>query len=113
MSKISITVTETCRANTKKYTNFIKYDDSSYDYPAYVFIDGFTNKYEYALLNKKDYEIIYVYIAYPDVNDENYNMFLKKNKEKYSKLDTLIYSLSIVILLIMVAHTQKLVIVDK
>lgn len=89
LSKISITVTETCRPNTKKYTNFIKYDESSYDYPAYVSIDGFTNKYEYALLNEQDLEIIYVYIAYPNLEDENYNFLLKKNKEGYFEEDTL------------------------
>ena len=89
LSKINITITETCRPNTKKYTNYIKYDESSYNYPAYVSIDGFTSKYEYALLNEKDFEIIYVYIAYPDLKDENYNKYLKKDKKEYSQGDTL------------------------
>lgn len=88
LSKISVVISETCKPNTKKYTNYIKYDETSYSYPAYVSIDGFTSKYEYALLNEKDFEIIYVYIAYPDLKNENYKDLLKKNKDDYSKEDT-------------------------
>ena len=89
LSKISITITETCRPNTKKYTNYIKYNEDYYNYPAYISIDGFTSKYEYALLNEKDFEIIYVYIAYPELDNENYKDLLKKDKKEYSKGDTL------------------------
>ena len=89
LSKINITINETCRPDTKTYTNYIKYEETSYDYPAYVSIDGFTSKYEYALLNEKDFEIIYVYIAYPELDNENYKDLLKKDKKEYSKEDTL------------------------
>ena len=89
LSKISVVINETCKPNTKNYTNYIKYDETSYSYPAYVSIDGFASKYEYALLNEKDFEITYVYIAYPDLKNENYKDLLKKNKDDYSKGDTL------------------------
>ena len=91
LSKINITISD-CNKNT--YTNHIKYDDIDYVYPAYITIDGFAHTYEYALINKSDLEIIYVYLSYPDKNNLKYKKYLKKDKSEYSKTDTLdLYSI--------------------
>ena len=72
----------------------LKYDDKSYEYPAYITIDGFSNKYEYALLDKNNLKIIYIYLSYPNINDINYNMYLKKDKSYYSNANSLnLYSM--------------------
>ena len=89
LSKINITINENCYPNSNTYTNYIVYDENSYDYPAYITIDGFSNTYEYALINENDYEIIYVYLSYPSINNINYNKYLKKDKSVYSKLKTI------------------------
>lgn len=94
LKDISVQIYENCYRNSKSATNVIKYDDTSYEYPAYVTIDGFDSKYEYALINYNELEIIYVYLSYPNINNLNYNDYLKKDKSEYSKYDTLsLYSM--------------------
>ena len=94
LSKINITISETCYSNSNKYTNYIKFDDTSYPYKAYVAIDGFANTYEYALINEFDFEIIYLYLAYPDANNNEYNKYLKNDEKEYSRMNTLdLYSI--------------------
>ena len=86
---LNATIYENCNNNAKTYTNYIKYDDKSYIYPAYTTIDGFGHTYEYALVNNDDLEIIYVYLAHPSKNNINYKDYLKKDKSIYSVSDTL------------------------
>lgn len=94
LSNLNITILSSCNKNAKKYTNYINYDETSYKYPAYVTIDGFANTYEYALINKNNLEIIYVYLSYPNKNNSNYKEYLKKDKSVYSKKNTLdLYSI--------------------
>lgn len=94
LSKIEMTIKENCYPNSKSYTNYIKYDENNYKYPAYITIDGFGHTYEYALINKDDLEIIYVYLAYPSVNNSKYSDYLKEDKSEYSKTEVLsLYSM--------------------
>lgn len=89
LKDISITIHESCRNDSKEYVNIIKYDDSSYDYPSYITIDGFAGKYEYALLDEKENKITYLYLAYPDINNNSYSKYLKKEKNNYTQNDSL------------------------
>lgn len=84
LKDIHLTISETCKKDARKYTNYIKYDESSYDYPAYITIDGFAYIYEYALINEDDLEITYIYLSYPTTNNSNYRNYLKKDKSKYN-----------------------------
>ena len=94
LSNLKMVIKSTCYDNTSEYTNNVKYDDLSYSYPAYVTIDGFGNTYEYALINEKDLEIIYVYLSYPSIKNTKYNKYLKKDKKEYSKTDAIsLYSM--------------------
>ncbi len=89
LKKISVTIYESCYNNAKTYTNYIKYDDKSYKYPAYITIDGFGHTYEYALINENEFEIIYVYLSYPKKDNSSYEAYLKNDKSIYSISDTL------------------------
>ncbi len=94
LSNLKMVIKSTCHENASEYTNNVKYDDLSYSYPAYITIDGFGSTYEYALINEKDLEIIYVYLSYPSIKDSKYNKYLKKDKNEYSKNNTLnLYSM--------------------
>lgn len=86
---LNATIYENCNDNAKTHTNYVKYDDKSYQYPAYITIDGFGHTYEYALINENDLEIIYIYLSYPETNNLNYKQYLKKDKSIYSATDTL------------------------
>ena len=89
LSNLKMTINETCYSNSKQYTNYIKYDNISYEYPAYITIDGFDNTYEYALLNEDNLEIIYLYLSYPNINNKQYQEYLKKDKSIYAKTGTI------------------------
>lgn len=66
------------------HTNYIKYDDVSYNYPAYVAIDGYDHAYEYALLDEENDTIIYVSLSYPQSTDlRGYEDYLKKDPDAY------------------------------
>lgn len=67
-------------------TNKVIYDEEMYIEPAYIAIDGFADKYEYALINYEDYIIAYVYFAYPGESEfQNYQSLVKKDKSLYDK----------------------------
>lgn len=89
LSKINIVITESCYDNSDSYINYIKYDEKSYSYPAFIAIDGFGHTYEYALINKENLEIIYVYLSYPSEYNSIYKKYLKNDKSIYSKINTL------------------------
>ena len=77
-----------------KYTNYLKYDEKSYAYPAYVAIDGFGDTYEYALVDRENCRIVYVYLSYPDVKSFPYPELLKQDLSLYDgRLDTKGYSM--------------------
>ena len=46
------------------------------------------NTYEYALLDKDNLQIIYIYLSYPSINNKKYNKYLKKDKSVYFWLST-------------------------
>ena len=83
------------------FTNYIMYDENSYDYPSYITIDGFSNNYEYALIDKDNLKIIYIYLVYPDIKNEKYTGYLKKNKKIYLIVIQFIDIHLIIIILIM------------
>lgn len=70
--------------NGKSWTQDVYYDDKTYKYPAYIATDGFTNTYEYALLDEENKSIIYVFLSYPDYNSlTTYKDYLKVNSKDY------------------------------
>lgn len=89
LRKLSMTIYDSCKDNAQSYTNYVKYDDKSYEYPAYITIDGFGHTYEYALVNEEGLEIIYIYLAYPNKEDSRYKKYLKKDLSLYSITNTL------------------------
>lgn len=88
LENIAIEIKNGCKKNAEKFTNTIKYDASSYKYPAYVAIDGFDGTYEYALIDEMKKEIVYLYLSYPSIDDSRYSEYLKVDKTFYSKADT-------------------------
>ena len=89
IKNLNVTINENCKDNSKTYTNYIRYEENIYNYPAYITIDGFAHTYEYALINEADLEIKYIYLSYPDINNSNYSNYLKIDKSSYSKSNTL------------------------
>jgi len=76
------------RHGDKEHTNLVMYDDKSYNFPAYITIDGFGNTFEYALIDRKNTEIIYIYLAYPDVDKFKHPEYLKKDLSLYDEKET-------------------------
>lgn len=65
-------------------TNQIEYDEEMYMYPAYITSDGYDYVYEYALIDKENYRIVYVNLSYPVYNKlQEYKDFLKRNADEY------------------------------
>ncbi len=70
--------------NNQSYTNYVYQDDTMYNYPAIIAMDGYDNAYEYALLDEEDLTIIYVALSYPEsVNLIKYKDYLKKDLSAY------------------------------
>ena len=85
IKSISVTIT----FNDNYFTNHIKYDTSSYNYPAYIAIDGFSGNYEYALIKEQKHEIIYLYfetVASKQIKD--YSEYMKKDTTVYKNTST-------------------------
>ena len=75
---------------TSKITKKVKYDDELYNYPAIIASDGYSDAYEYALLDEKNDTIIYAALSYPEFYQmSKYKDYLKKNKSEYKINDTL------------------------
>ena len=86
LSEIECTVS----FNEEEVTQQIKYDEKSYAFPAYVAADGFCDTYEYALVNEETYEISYIYLAYPNMEElVEYKEYLKLNSVEYEMEDEL------------------------
>jgi transcriptional regulator with XRE-family HTH domain len=85
LSNLSITIEN---YDGKKYTNKIRYDETSYNLPAYITIDGFDSAYEYALLDDNKKRIYCIYLSYPNIVNKKYKKYLKKNKKKYLTNDS-------------------------
>ena len=77
-------IDHTVEYNGESYYQEIMYDEDSYNYPAYVAVDGYSSEYEYALIDEADHEIIYIYFSYPDTT-------LKHIDEDYRKIDESAY----------------------
>lgn len=94
LSKLSMTIKEKCYNDSKIFTNYVKYEEKAYKYPAYITIDGFGDTYEYALIDNNNLKISYVYLSYPNIEAQEYNEYLKIDKNSYLKTN-LIDSFSI------------------
>lgn len=46
IKRLNETIYENCKDNSKTFTNYVRYDDKMYKYPAYITIDGFGHTYE-------------------------------------------------------------------
>lgn len=79
----------TLRSDDEQFTNEVLYDEESYYYPSYITIDGFKNTYEYALIDSENCSIVYIYLAYPDIDSFPVKEYLKKDLEAYSEENTL------------------------
>ncbi len=76
----------TCTVNDgeKDHTQSVIYDEEMYNYPAYIAIDGYTNNYEYALIDEDDNRIIYVLLGYPEYKELSYyGDYLKTDPTAY------------------------------
>ena len=70
-------------------TKEVKYDDETYNYPAYVANDGYGNAYEYTLMDEKNDTIIYVALSYPEFYQmPEYEDYLKKDRSEYNIEDS-------------------------
>jgi len=78
----------TIRSDGEEFTNKVLYDASSYNYPAYITLDGFGHTYEYALTDINNRKIVYVYLAYPEIESFEWKDYLKKDLSSYSTEDT-------------------------
>lgn len=67
------------------FTNRIMYDGTSYRYPAYITNDGFSNTYEYALIDREGGRIVCVYAAYVLPDGFRYKDYLKTDLSAYNK----------------------------
>ena len=86
---LSMTIYANSKDNAESYTNYVRYDEKSYKYPAYITIDGFGHTYEYALINEEESEIIYIYLSYPKEDNIKYRKYLKSDLSLYSITDTI------------------------
>jgi len=77
----------TCTVNdgVTDHTQAVMYDEEMYNYPAYIAVDGYTNNYEYALIDEDDDRIIYVLLGYPDYEElfTDYADYLKADPAAY------------------------------
>ncbi len=87
LSEITCTVFKTEKADGEQYTGMIRYDSGSYRYPAYIASDGYSHVFEYALTDRDNYRIIYVYLSYPGVTGDASGTvptdYLKKDPNEY------------------------------
>ena len=100
LSQISCTIYDTIKDDSDYHISHILYDDESYNYPAYIAIDGQSHAYEYALLDEDNNRIVYVYLAYPaDAINGGHLVkcrdYLKKDLSSYIELDSTIDRFSI------------------
>ena len=92
LSEISNTVHDDYNGNNSTVTKEVKYDDATYNYPAYIANDGYSNAYEYALMDESNDKIIYVALSYPEFywhRMSKYKDYLKDEKSDYEIDDTL------------------------
>ena len=66
------------------FVSKVKYDENTYNYPAYIASDGYDYVYEYALLDEENASIIYILLSYPEyTNLKEYKDYMKKDSKKY------------------------------
>ena len=83
------TLSKTIEYDDEEYTNEVIYVEDSYQYPAYITIDGFGNTYEYALTDSAGNRIVYVYMAYPGKDTlRKYSDYVMKDLSVYEQEDT-------------------------
>ena len=71
----------------EKFTNYVLYEAEDFAYPAYLTCDGFSDMYEYALVDKENCRITYILVNYPD-SDVFPSDFIKYTKaEMFYKID--------------------------
>ncbi len=89
LSEVSNEVEYDYSNNNTMITKKVKYDDTTYNYPAIVANDGSGYAYEYALLDEKSDTIIYAALSYPQsYKMEEYKDYLKKDRSEYEFEDT-------------------------
>ena len=71
------------------YTNTVKYSKDAYSYPAYITIDGYTDTFEYALIDEENNRIICIYLTYLESSGFEYEEYLKKEPNAYNLWDSL------------------------
>lgn len=86
LSSLALTITN---YDGETYTNYVKYQEGTYFYPAYITIDGFGSTYEYALIDEENNRIICVYLAYLDSSGFEHEKYLKLDRTDYVSDDTL------------------------
>lgn len=88
ISGISYNLKDVWRGKEEHKIQEIKYDDTMYNYPAYITSDGYCGGYEYALVDKENNRIIYIHLSYSSLGElQNYSDYLKVDKESYKRLE--------------------------
>ncbi|WP_026515082.1 hypothetical protein [Butyrivibrio sp. LB2008] len=88
ISTISYDLKSVYLGNEEHKIQKIKYDDTMYNYPAYIACDGYCGGYEYALLDENDNRIIYIHLSYPVLDElQDYSDYLKVDKASYKQLE--------------------------
>ena len=87
VDRLSGTYNEVTIADGTTYTQYVYYDDTTYNYPAIIAMDGYDSAYEYALLDEENDTIIYVSLSYPEsVNLLKYKDYIKKDVLAYANV---------------------------
>ena len=92
LSEVTNTVHYDDGENNRTVTKEVKYDDSTYNYPAYIANDGYGHAYEYALMDENSDTIIYVALSYPGSywkRLSKYKDYLKDEESDYDLDSTL------------------------
>ncbi len=82
VARISSIVNVVEEENTNK-SEAVIYLPADYYYPAYSAIDGLDKKYEYAMLNEDNNEIVYVYISDINLPTFQFGNYLKNDRSAY------------------------------
>ncbi|SFU69198.1 hypothetical protein [Butyrivibrio sp. M55] len=88
ISEISYDLKDVWEGEEEHKVQKIRYDETMYNYPAYIACDGYRGGYEYALIDNDNNRIIYVHFSYPNLEEmKNYSDYLKVDKESYKQLE--------------------------
>lgn len=78
-------IVNTVETRGGSHTNPVIYIPAEYYYPAYAAIDGYDDKYEYALINEDNREVVYVYVSNLELGNFYFGKYLKTDRTVYQE----------------------------